>query len=134
MTDLDPHPAAFALPSGDELREMRDACDLTQSDVSERCDVSTQTLSQWEHGQRNPSVANLRPVLALYRAEFPELDDSPTPPTAPDGAYECPICGVSFGRPWHVTQHIGEDHDPEDVGLQPTVDLSTARGSTGVGD
>jgi transcriptional regulator with XRE-family HTH domain len=128
-----PNPRDFAIPSGDELRALRDACGLNQQTVALRAGVSAASLRRWEQGERAPSVRSLRRVLAVYRGAWDgevveaapddadDGDDSATTSPTPveDGACECPLCDAAFVKGYHVTEHIRADHGPEDVGLEP---------------
>lgn len=48
------------------LIEARKAKGFTQQDVAEHCYVSTQAVSQWEHGDAIPDVTRLADVAKLY--------------------------------------------------------------------
>ncbi len=56
---------------GARLRAARESKGLTQADVAERLDVSWQTVSNWETGQRTPGADYLFDLAALY-------EESPT--------------------------------------------------------
>ncbi len=51
---------------GARLRDARERCGLTQAEVAERLDVSWQTVSNWETGQRTPGADYLLDLAALY--------------------------------------------------------------------
>lgn len=55
-----------ALPSngiGRKLREVREKQHLTQSDVAEKADISTNHYAQIERGEANPSIETIESIL-----------------------------------------------------------------------
>ena len=48
---------------GQKLREVREKQHLTQSDVAEKADISTNHYAQIERGEANPSIETLESIL-----------------------------------------------------------------------
>jgi len=51
---------------GEELREHRLRCKMTQEFVAESLGVSRQAVSKWENGSADPSTSNLLTLAKLY--------------------------------------------------------------------
>lgn len=51
---------------GEELREHRLRCNMTQEFVAEFLGVSRQAVSKWENGSADPSTSNLLTLAKLY--------------------------------------------------------------------
>ena len=51
---------------GEELKENRLRCKMTQEFVSETLGVSRQAVSKWENGTADPSTSNLMAIAKLY--------------------------------------------------------------------
>ena len=51
---------------GEELKENRLRCKMTQEFVSETLGVSRQAVSKWENGTSDPSTSNLLALAKLY--------------------------------------------------------------------
>jgi transcriptional regulator with XRE-family HTH domain len=57
---------------GDEIRQAREACGLTQSDLANAVGRDVQTISRWERGERQPKasdVQRVRDYLSHYMNE-----------------------------------------------------------------
>ncbi len=52
---------------GERLTEQRKLRKLSQKEVSEIINVSVSVISNYEHGERTPSVENLMALAGLYR-------------------------------------------------------------------
>lgn len=50
----------------DALREARKRARLTQKAAADAAGVDPQTISRWERGERNPSVADVNHLIAIY--------------------------------------------------------------------
>ncbi len=48
---------------GQKLREVREKQHLTQSDVAQKADISTNHYAQIERGEANPSIETLESIL-----------------------------------------------------------------------
>jgi transcriptional regulator with XRE-family HTH domain len=57
----------------DKLRELRQRAGMTQEDVAERLDVSSQTVSKWERGILSPDIMLLPQIAILYRTSIDSL-------------------------------------------------------------
>jgi DNA-binding XRE family transcriptional regulator len=62
----------FRIPTGVELRRLRERCDLTREDVADRIDYSVHTLNQIENGRQPPGRELIVTLLRLYRMEWPD--------------------------------------------------------------
>ena len=58
---------------GEELKEHRLRCKMTQEFVSETLGVSRQAVSKWENGVVDPSTSNLLALAKLYGISAEEL-------------------------------------------------------------
>ena len=58
---------------GEELKESRLRCKMTQEFVAETLGVSRQAVSKWENGIVDPSTSNLLAVAKLYGMSAEEL-------------------------------------------------------------
>ena len=58
---------------GEELKERRLGCKMTQEFVSEALGVSRQAVSKWENGVVDPSTSNLLALAKLYGISAEEL-------------------------------------------------------------
>lgn len=61
---------------GEELKENRLRCKMTQEFVSETLGVSRQAVSKWENGTSDPSTSNLLALAKLYGISAEELFNS----------------------------------------------------------
>ncbi len=61
---------------GEELKENRLRCKMTQEFVSETLGVSRQAVSKWETGTSDPSTSNLLALAKLYEISAEELLNS----------------------------------------------------------
>lgn len=61
---------------GEELKENRLRCKMTQEFVSETLGVSRQAVSKWENGTSDPSTSNLLALAKLYGVSAEELLNS----------------------------------------------------------
>jgi len=80
------------LPTPEDLRERRNALDLTQSDLAERADVSQPLIARIEGGDVDPRLSTLRRIVnALQEAEggllrAADLMHSPVVSVEPDAS------------------------------------------------
>lgn len=58
---------------GEELKEQRVRCKMTQEFVAETLGVSRQSVSKWENGVVDPSTSNLLALSKLYGISAEEL-------------------------------------------------------------
>ena len=58
---------------GEELKEQRIRCKMTQEFVAETLGVSRQSASKWESGVVDPSTSNLLSLAKLYGISAEEL-------------------------------------------------------------
>lgn len=58
---------------GDKLYELRKSKNLTQDDVSEKLNVTRQTVSKWETNQSTPDFDKIIPLCELYEISPNEL-------------------------------------------------------------
>lgn len=58
---------------GEELKEQRLRCKMTQEFVSEALGVSRQAVSKWENGVVDPSTSNLLALAKLYGVSAEKL-------------------------------------------------------------
>jgi len=58
---------------GEEIKEHRNRCRMTQEFVAEALCVSRQAVSKWENGTSDPSTSNLIALARLYGISAEEL-------------------------------------------------------------
>ena len=58
--------AAVSKTLGENLKEHRTRCKMTQEFVAERLGVSRQAVSKWENGTSDPSTSNLIALAKLF--------------------------------------------------------------------
>lgn len=64
-------PWDFNIPTGNDLRSMRQQCNLTLEDVAEELDYTTSHIGQVENGSRAPGREFIQKALLLYKQEWP---------------------------------------------------------------
>ncbi len=57
------------------LKKYREKMQLTQEAVAVSVGVSQQCIDHWEHGRREPSIANMKKLAALFGCTVSELID-----------------------------------------------------------
>ncbi|MBR3569947.1 MAG: helix-turn-helix transcriptional regulator [Oscillibacter sp.] len=65
----------------DRMKQAREAANLSQKQVALTLGVSAPTVSNWEAGKINPTVANLKELCHLYKVSADyllELQDRPS--------------------------------------------------------
>lgn len=68
--DWFPHPDEFRIPTGEELRSLRERSGLSQAEVADRVECRRHTLSNWERGETSPAVENAEALLECYQDEM----------------------------------------------------------------
>lgn len=67
----------------EKLRSIRQAADMTQTDLAEKLNVSRQAVSRWEMGSAMPDVDNLIAMSDLFGVTLDDLlknkDEAPIP-------------------------------------------------------
>ena len=58
---------------GEEIKENRARCGLTQEFVAETLGISRQAVSKWENGTSDPSTSNLIALAKLFGVSAEEL-------------------------------------------------------------
>ena len=58
---------------GRKLREVREKQHLTQSDVAEAADISTNHYAQIERGEANPSIETLEAILKALNVKSSKI-------------------------------------------------------------
>ena len=58
---------------GQRLREVREKQHLTQSDVAEKADISTNHYAQIERGEANPSLETLENILKALKVKSSKI-------------------------------------------------------------
>ncbi|MCH1942241.1 helix-turn-helix transcriptional regulator [Holdemania massiliensis] len=71
--DVREEKSAMKKTLGEELKENRLRCKMTQEFVSETLGVSRQAVSKWENGIVDPSTSNLLALAKLYGISAEEL-------------------------------------------------------------
>ena len=68
-----PERSAVRQSLGEDLKEHRSRCGMTQEFVAEAPGVSRQAVSKWESGKSEPSTSNLLALAKLYGVSPEEL-------------------------------------------------------------
>ena len=69
-TGEDVTPWDFQLPSGGNLKQMREICGMTRAEAADAIDYSKATVRNVEHG-KPPGREFIQKTLILYRREWP---------------------------------------------------------------
>lgn len=57
----------------DNLKNLRKAVGLSQTQLADMLNVSNRTVSHWEHGISEPSLSQLKELKVILRAEYDDL-------------------------------------------------------------
>ena len=60
---------------GKKLRDMRRLMGLTQQDLAEALNVSSQAVSKWERGKAFPNMSKMPAIAKLLNTEVSDLVD-----------------------------------------------------------
>ena len=71
--DVRKEKATTKISLGEEIKEHRTRCKMTQEFVAESLGVSRQAVSKWENGTSDPSTSNLIALAKLYGISAEEL-------------------------------------------------------------
>jgi transcriptional regulator with XRE-family HTH domain len=63
----------FLRDLGYRIREHRLACDWTQADLADKCDLHRTFIGSVERGERNLSILNLRLIADILRVSLADL-------------------------------------------------------------
>jgi transcriptional regulator with XRE-family HTH domain len=63
----------FLRDLGHRLREQREAQELTQAELADRCGLHRTFIGSVERGERNLSILNLRKIARVLRVPLDEL-------------------------------------------------------------
>ena len=58
------------------LRELRDANFMSQMEVAIACDVNLTTVSNWERGEQQPRVQQIRKLAEVYKTTPQAIQES----------------------------------------------------------
>ena len=58
------------------LRELRDASFMSQMEVAIACDVNLTTVSNWERGEQQPRVQQIRKLAEVYKTTPQAIQES----------------------------------------------------------
>ena len=58
---------------GVKIKEMRQKRGLTQKQLADRLGVKQQNVSDWERGERSPSVKNLKKLSEILNCQIDDL-------------------------------------------------------------
>ena len=64
-------PWEYRIPTADELKQMREFCGLSRTEVSEAIDYAPATVANYENKDQPPGREYIMKVLALYKREWP---------------------------------------------------------------
>jgi transcriptional regulator with XRE-family HTH domain len=67
----------FLKSVGDRVRERRQAQNLTQGELAEKCGLHRTFIGSVERGERNVSILNLRHIARVLRVPLAELLEDP---------------------------------------------------------
>lgn len=57
----------------DNLKNLRKAVGLSQTQLADMLNVSNRTVSHWEHGNSEPSLSQLKELKSILRVEYDDL-------------------------------------------------------------
>ena len=58
---------------GKSIRTIRKSSGFTQKELSQECAVKQSTISRWENGVDQPSIANMTALVGLFNCSYDEL-------------------------------------------------------------
>lgn len=61
------NPKEFKIPSPEELREMRNALNLSGDEISYSTNIHKSVIYRWEKGERRPRADKLTELLNFYQ-------------------------------------------------------------------
>jgi len=86
--------------TGAVIKELREKCRLTQSQLATKLNVSDKTISKWETAKGYPDISLLEPLAKVFGVSITELISGNAVDNANVSAnmmrskfYVCPICG-----------------------------------------
>ena len=86
--------------TGNVIKELREKCQLTQTELAERIGVSDKTVSKWETAKGYPDISLLEPIAGALGVSMTELVTGNAVSNVNVSAnmlrskfYVCPICG-----------------------------------------
>lgn len=86
--------------TGSTIRQLREKCGMTQSELAKRIGVSNKAVSKWETGKGLPDISLLQPLAQALGASVIELINGEPVINRNTSAnllrskfYICPICG-----------------------------------------
>ena len=86
--------------TGNVIKELREKCQLTQTELAERIGVSDKTVSKWETAKGYPDISLLEPIAKALGVSMTELVTGNAVSNVNVSAnmlrskfYVCPICG-----------------------------------------
>ena len=110
---------------GQKIKKLRIESGLTQKDISERVNVTFQTVSKWENDENEPDVATLRKLASVFgcsmdyllseEEEKPE-EEQPTSDEPVEEPQKETI--VIHESEKHVCEKCGRDIEPEDIAIE----------------
>lgn len=59
--------SSYNIPTGGELKVIRESLGLSPEQVSDRLSMSETTIFKWEAGRTHPTTDKLRKMLAFYK-------------------------------------------------------------------
>lgn len=63
-------PFGYHLPTGAQLRLVRDRLGLTRKETADAVDMHTKTIGRFERGEISPRVDQARQLIVFYRLEL----------------------------------------------------------------
>ena len=86
--------------TGATIKEMRENCSMTQTELAEKIGVSSKTISKWETGKGLPDISLLQPLAQALGISVIELMNGQHVTNKNISAnmlrskfYVCPVCG-----------------------------------------
>lgn len=108
---------------GESIKIHRSKAGLTQKDLSEKLNVSFQTVSKWENDTNEPDLSTLRAMCEIFGCTIDELinenKNDLTEKTNSVSSYQikCDDCGEVISTQYHPIKRKGNNDEVIDVKL-----------------
>ena len=99
--------AAVSVP--DNIKRLRERRGMTQSELAIEVGADQVSISRWEGGARNPSMAKLRKLASVLGVELVELIDGPPQPSPSGDPVQAASPQASYAPPPFYPQLLPRD-------------------------
>ena len=94
-------------PIGETIRTLRTSRELSQKELGDALDISTQAVSKWETGAAMPDTLMLPQIAAFFGVSIDSLFFGSTAPNEPDPILGAPVADFADDGVLRVVQFLG---------------------------